>query len=200
MELTKTPNQGLNLHACDDHSLVHKAVNGEKAAFSILFDRYRSPLLHFIGQRTLDGADAADLAMEAFGKAFLKLRSFVPNHAFSTWLFKIAYNHCIDHARRQKLRRRHQAPFDADTLSRLPANALNPEEEMVRQERIAMIFTLLQELDPRYRQMIELRFYEEMSYDEIAAHLGLPIGTVKAQLFRAKEMMRELVGRARGRA
>jgi RNA polymerase sigma factor (sigma-70 family) len=200
MELIKTPNQVHNLRACDDHSLVQMAVNGEKAAFSILFDRYRSPLLHFIGQRTFNGAEVSDLAMEAFGKAFLKLKSFVPDHAFSTWLFKIAHNHCIDHARRQKVQHQHRASFDAEALSRLPANTLSPEESMVRQERIAMIFSLLQELDPRYRKMIELRFYAEMSYEEIAESLDLPIGTVKAQLFRAKEMMRHLLESPRASA
>jgi len=78
-------------------------------------------------------------------------------------------------------------------LSNLPTSTLNPEEGMICRERIAMIFSLLQHLDPRHRKMIELRFYEEMSYDEISAQLNMPIGTVKAQLFRAKEMMRHLL-------
>lgn len=200
MELTKTPSQDIFLHTCDDHFLVQMAVNGNNAAYSILFDRYRSLLFHFISKRTANSGDIPDLALEAFGKAFLKLHSFVPNYAFSTWLFKIAHNHCIDYARRQKLQRAHQADFDARNLASLPAMARNPEENLMHQERIAMVFTLLQQLDPRYRRMIELRFYEEMSYEEISAQLNLPIGTVKAQLFRAKEIMRHLLESPQARA
>lgn len=200
MELIIKPDRHLNLRAHDDLSLVRRAVNGDSAAYATLFDRYRSPLFHFIHKKTPNSIDAEDLTVEAFSKAFLKLESFVPNYAFSTWLFRIAHNHCIDFSRRQKLARRHREEFDDTALSNLPTSSLNPEEDMIRRERIAMIFSLLQQLNPRYRRMIELRFYEEMSYEEISEKLELPIGTVKAQLFRAKEMMRELLDSPRALA
>lgn len=200
MEIIDTPKQHLNLRALDDLQLVQQAVEGEKKACTALFDRYRSSVFQFICRRTPDPADAHDLAMEAFGKAFMKLHTFVPNYAFSTWLFKIAHNHCIDFSRRRRLEQAHRATFDEVALSNRPDELLNPEESMIRQERIAMVFSLLQQLNPRYRRMIELRFYEELSYEEIAEKLNLPIGTVKAQLFRAKEMMRHLLESPRARA
>lgn len=180
----------INLPLLNDQQLVIQAIQGEKKAFDTLFLRYRSPVYHFICKRSGNGADALDLTMEAFGKAFRKLNTFVPDHAFSTWLFKIAHNHCIDFARRRKLSLANKTAQELPALANLADGSLNAEEAMVRQERMAMVVAALRQLNPRYRQMIELRYYEEMSYEEIAAKLQLPLGTVKAQLFRAKEMMR----------
>lgn len=200
MELVKTPYAHLNLRMLDDYGLVEKAVKGDNTAFSALFERYRSSVFHYISKRTHNVADAHDLTMEAFSKAFLKLSTFVPRHAFSTWLFRIAHNHCVDFVRRNRLAKSHYAEFDAAAFSNLSDGMLNPEETMIQLEHSAMIFNLLQQMNPRYRRMLELRFFEELSYEEIAVQLELPIGTVKAQLFRAKEAMRQLLEHPRAHA
>lgn len=200
MELITAPKPHLNLRALDDLNLVTRAVTGETSAFTILFDRYRPAIQHYISRQMPDSTDVHDLTMEAFGKAFLKLGTYVPNHAFSTWLFKIARNNCIDFSRRRRLERLHQTSIELSSFTGISDREPDPETAMMRQERMAMVYSLLQELHPRYRRMLELRYYEDMRYDEIAQKLNLPIGTIKAQLFRAKEMMRQLLESPRAHA
>jgi RNA polymerase sigma-70 factor (ECF subfamily) len=200
MESSNAPKQRQSLRAHEDLKLVQQAVNGDERVFTLLFDRYRSPISQFIGHRTHNGSDAQDLTMETFGKVFLKLGTFNPSYAFSTWVYKIASNNCVDFARRRRPANKHLTDYDATALSNLSDGMLNPEEEVIRNERIAMVSKLLQRLTPRFRKMIELRFYEEMTYEEISEQLQVPIGTVKAQLFRAKEMMRQLVETSKLRA
>jgi RNA polymerase sigma factor (sigma-70 family) len=200
MESRNTPKQRQSPRAHEDLKLVQQAINGDERVFTLLFDRYRSPIFQFIGHRTHNGSDAQDLTMETFGKVFLKLGTYNPSFAFSTWVYKIASNNCVDFARRRRPAHKYLADYDASALSNLSDGLLNPEEEVIRKERIAMVSTILQRLTPRFRKMIELRFYEEMSYEEISEQLQVPIGTVKAQLFRAKEMMRHLLENAKVRA
>ena len=200
MALKNTPKQQLGLCALGDLFLVAKAKNGDNAAFSALFERYRSAISNFISLRTPNLADVEDLTMEAFGKAFTKIGAYVPNYAFSTWLYSIALNNCIDYSRKQKLVRRCHSELDIDTLSSLPSPTLNPEEALIRKEQGAIISSLVQELNPPYRNIIELRFFEEKSYDEISIQANIPIGTVKVQLFRAKVMVRQMMDSYRAMA
>jgi RNA polymerase sigma factor (sigma-70 family) len=138
--------------------------------------------------------DADDLTMEAFGKAFKGLAHYTPDYAFSTWLFKIATNNCIDHMRRQKIK-----PISIDKTFEnedgdsmpidLKSGYLDPEEKFIKKQKIKLMHDLVDKLKPRYRTLVELRYFKEWSYEEIAAHLNMPIGTVKGQLFRAKEIL-----------
>jgi len=142
--------------------------------------------------------DADDLTLEAFGKAFRKLPSYAPRYAFSTWLFKIAINNCIDHIRKKRL---HLLSIDDpiepggthDFSSNLKANSLDPEQMFMRAQRVKLMRRIMGKLSHKYRLMIELRFFEELSYEEIARELEIPLGTVKAQLFRAKEILYNLL-------
>ena len=183
----------LNRRALDDYRLVQQAVDGSQSAFEMLYERHSASIFNFIHQRTRNSEEARDLTLEAFGKAFTKLHSYVPNYAFSTWLFRIAHNHYIDFVRRNKVAKVYETPIDVAALVHLKETQKNPEEIMVHQDRITMVLTLLQLVNPRYRRVLELRFYDELSYEEMAISLDLPVGTVKTQLFRAKEMMRELL-------
>jgi RNA polymerase sigma-70 factor (ECF subfamily) len=142
--------------------------------------------------------DATDLTMEAFGKAFCNLISYVPRHAFSTWLFKIAINNCIDHIRRKRLMllsldESSELEVENEFGDSLRDRGRNPEEQFIRKQRLDLMRSALLQIDCKYRLMIEMRYFEELSYDEIAAEMHLPLGTVKAQLFRAKELLYELL-------
>ena len=144
--------------------------------------------------------DAEDLTIEAFGKAFRKLASYTPNYAFSTWLFKIATNNGIDFLRKKRLKMLSiddplEKDGEQDFSNNLLSNSLDPEERYIRQQRKHIMRTLLSKLTEKYRVMIELRYFEELSYQEISEQLDLPIGTVKAQLFRAKELLFDVLNR-----
>ncbi len=185
--------------ALDDYSIVKKAIQGDQRAYAILMERYRNPIYHMMLKMVNNNRDDADdLTIEAFGKAFAKLSSYVPRYAFSTWLFRIAINNGIDYIRKKRLNLYSiDEPIDgessSDYSSNLKAAILDPEEEIIRNQRIQMMRRLLSQLNGKYRLMIELRYFEELSYEEIAEELDIPLGTVKAQLFRAKEMLANML-------
>ncbi len=173
-----------------DLMLVEKAVQGDQKAFASLMDLYEDSLYHMLLQKVNDPVIAEDLTIEAFSKAFQNLSRFSPDFAFSTWLFRIATNHCIDYLRKQKKdpcsRDKGQAPgFQPDIIDQ----SFGPEENFIREQRQRLLREIVDKLNPRYRQLIKLRFFEELSYEEIAAQLKMPLGTVKAGIFRAKDLL-----------
>ena len=142
--------------------------------------------------------DADDLTIEAFGKAFRKLHQYTPNYAFSTWLFKIATNNCIDFLRRKKavtfsLSQNFTNDDNDEMQIDIKSEALNPEETIMKEQKIDMMRKVVSSLKPRYRQLLELRYFQELSYDEIAEEMKIPLGTVKAQLFRAREFLLQMM-------
>ena len=184
----------LSQKATEDYSLVLKAIDGDQKAFAKLLSRYRQSVFHAILKMVRNREDAEDLTLEAFGKAFNKLSSYTPNYAFSTWLFKIAINNCIDYMRKKRLHTLSlDEPIEAgskqDFSEMVRSNTRDPEAEMIREQRIDVLRQIIGGLNDKYRLMVELRYYEQLSYDEIANELDIPLGTVKAQLFRAKQLM-----------
>lgn len=182
----------------DDYRLIQLAVGGDQLAFGQLMDRYRDSIYRTIKKMVSSKEDADDLTLEAFGKAFRSLESYRPKYAFSTWLFRIAINNCIDHIRKKRLQTLSiDEPIETDSeqdFSRnLRSETLNPEEVVIREQRMELIRNMLERLNDKYKLMIELRYFEEYSYDEIATELQMPIGTVKAQLHRAREALYELL-------
>jgi RNA polymerase sigma factor (sigma-70 family) len=183
---------GLSDKARNDLILVELARNGNEKAFASLMNRYRDSIYFLLLKMVNNTSDAEDLTIEAFGKAFRNLDSFAPDFAFSTWLFKIATNNCIDFIRKKQAS---PAPIDQlqDDLDSLTVNIQSdlpdPEETLINDQKIAVLRGIVNQLKPRYRRLIELRYYKEYSYEEIARELDLPIGTVKAQLFRAKNLL-----------
>lgn len=179
-----------------DLLLVEAAINGDQKAYAELLDRYRDAIYFMLLKMVNNKSDAEDLTIEAFGKAFKNIHQYTPNYAFSTWLFKIASNNCIDFIRKKRanlISIDHQ-PEDAEGLlpsptANLQSSILDPEEHLIKEQNIKLIQSVVAKLKPRYRNLIELRYFKEYSYEEIADELDLPIGTVKAQLFRARELL-----------
>jgi len=137
-------------------------------------------------------SDAEDLTIEAFGKAFKNITQYTPNYAFSTWLFKIATNNCIDFIRKKKLNNislDQTIGHEDSAPMAIPTDTPDPEEYMISQQKVILLKSVVSKLKPRYRKLIELRYFDELSYEEISEELELPIGTVKAQLFRARELL-----------
>ncbi len=191
--------KNLSDRALEDFELVRKAVdNKDQLAYAELMERYKESIYHTMFKMVHNRDDAEDLTIEAFGKAFRKLETYVPNYAFSTWLFKIATNNGIDFIRKKRLKMLSiDDPLEKegaqDFSNNLKSTALDPEERFIRQQRKKIMRDLLTKLSDKYRVMIELRFFEELSYQEISERQQLPIGTVKAQLFRAKELLYDVL-------
>jgi RNA polymerase sigma factor (sigma-70 family) len=183
----------LSPRAVDDFKLVQSAIDGNEKAYTMLLSRYRNSVFHAMYKMVNNRDDADDLTIEAFGKAFRKLPTYAPNYAFSTWLFKIAINNCIDHIRKKRLLTLSMDDTIMDSDREYSHNIRDyqpdPEQMMMHDQKLGHVRRLVQNMNVKYRTMIELRYYEELSYEEIAQELGLPLGTVKAQLFRAKEIL-----------
>jgi len=186
--------------ALRDYKLVQRAIeNGDQQAYADLMKNYRDSLYFMLLKMTNNPHDAEDLTIEAFGKAFKKLHQYTPDYAFSTWLFKIASNNCIDFIRKKKKYTFSiDQNFDNDETGtelagKIPAETLDPEEELVKKQKIKLMHEVVEKLKPHYRTLIELRYFKEFSYDEIAQELNLPLGTVKAQLFRAREFLYQIL-------
>jgi RNA polymerase sigma factor (sigma-70 family) len=183
---------GISDKARNDLLLVELARNGNEKAFSNLLNRYRDSIYFMLLKMVNNSSDAEDLTIEAFGKAFRNLDSFTPEFAFSTWLFKIATNNCIDFIRKKQVSPTpiDQLQDDMDNLTvNIQSDLPDPEETLINDQKIAVLRDIVSQLKPRYRNLIELRYYKEYSYEEIASELKLPIGTVKAQLYRAKSLL-----------
>lgn len=187
-------NNSLSEKAQQDIELVDKARKGDQKAYAQLLGKYRDAIYFLLLKMVNNPIDAEDLTIEAFGKAFKNLNQYTPNFAFSTWLFKIASNNCIDFIRKQ---RRNTVSLDhtvndEDSLSPsniIQSDILNPEATMINEQKIKLMRDVVTKLKPRYRSLIELRYFKEYSYEEIADHMDIPIGTVKAQLYRARELL-----------
>ncbi len=187
-------NPKLTEKAQRDYRLVKQAVEqGCQKAFAQLMDYYKDTIYFMLLKMTGSSIDAEDLTIEAFGKAFKKIDQYTPDYAFSTWLFKIASNNCIDHIRRKKknvLAREHNEDIDdQDSNREITDQQINPEEKFIKDQKVELMREVVEKLKPRYRQLIELRYFHELSYEEICAELELPLGTVKAQLFRARYLL-----------
>jgi RNA polymerase sigma factor (sigma-70 family) len=187
---------GLSEKAKGDLILVEKARKGNEKAFASLMNRYRDSIYFMLLKMVNNPYDADDLTIEAFGKAFRNLDSYTPKFAFSTWLFKIATNNCVDFIRKKQLT---PTPLDyvqdiSDGASaNIPTDMPDPEESLINHQKIATLKDIVNQLKPRYKSLIELRYYKEYSYEEISRELNLPIGTVKAQLYRAKTLLYNII-------
>ena len=182
----------LSEKARHDYKLVKLAIAGDEKAYAELLDRYKDAIYYMLLKMVNNKSDAEDLTIEAFGKAFKNIAQYTPNYAFSTWLFKIATNNCIDFIRKKKanLISLDQTSEDQDSIGTpLQADTPDPEEDMIKSQRMALTRSVVEKLKPRYKTLVELRYFKEYSYEEIANELNLPIGTVKAQLFRARELL-----------
>jgi RNA polymerase sigma factor (sigma-70 family) len=185
-------NPNLSDKAQYDYRLVQKARKGDQQAYAELMGRYRDSIYYMLLKMVNNTSDAEDLMIEAFGKAFKSIDQYTPSFAFSTWLFKIATNNCIDFIRKRRTSTISidQTSDDQETQSiTIQSDTLDPEEHMINDQKVRLMRDVVSKLKPRYKTLVELRYFNEYSYEEISAKLELPIGTVKAQLFRARELL-----------
>jgi RNA polymerase sigma-70 factor (ECF subfamily) len=187
-------NANLSDKAQLDFRLVEAAKRGDQKAYGELMGRYRDAIYFMLLKMVNNQSDAEDLTIEAFGKAFKNINQYTPNFAFSTWLFKIATNNCIDFIRKKRGNTvsLDQSVDEEENLlpsASIQSDSMDPEENMINQQKVILMREVVSKLKPRYRRLVELRYFNEFSYDEISKELDLPIGTVKAQLFRARELL-----------
>lgn len=173
----------------NDTDLIEGAKNGDEKAFTKLINKYRNSIYYTILKIVNNPNDAEDLTIETFEKVFNSINSYSNTYAFSTWLYKIATNTCIDFIRKKQLNvsiidqlQNNKNYF----IENIQSDSHNPEEHLINKQKIVNLKEVLNQLKPQYRKLIELRYYKEYSYDEIAKELKIPIGTVKAQLYRTK--------------
>lgn len=176
-----------------DLELVKKAIAGDQRAYGELMSRYRDSIYFMLLKMVNNKSDAEDLTIEAFGKAFKNIKQYSPNFAFSTWLFKIASNNGIDFLRKKRGIIISLDDTDNEKEDSKPRTVidegLDPAETMIKSQIVDLVRNVVQKLKPRYRQLVEMRYFQELSYDEISQELDLPLGTVKAQLFRSRELL-----------
>jgi len=187
-----------------DFLLISRALEqGDQQAYAELLKYYRDSLYFMMLKMTGNPHDADDLTIEAFGKAFKNLEQYTPDYAFSTWLFKIATNNCIDFMRKKSKGLQtlsvDKSGLAEDVSSRIPSGTLDPEEQFIKEQKIDTMREVVHRLKPHYKKLIELRYFKEYSYDEIVQELELPLGTVKAQLFRAREFLFNIMKHSRER-
>lgn len=180
-----------------DYELVKKAKAGDGRAYDQLMEMYHDAVFNIILRMVHNRQEAEDLAQETFIKAYNSITSFNEEYAFSTWLFKIASNHCIDFFRKRKLKTYSMdepVKYKDDEITHEYADhAPTVDKEMVASEKSRIIRQAIEKLPEKYRQAIILRHHEEKSYEEIAEILDLPLGTVKARIFRAREMLKKIL-------
>lgn len=199
--MKESPQAPEPLEQADDRDLVTRALEGRESAYRELLRRFRRPVFSIIYRMVRDRTVAEDLAQETFVKAFNNLDSYNPSYKFSSWLFKIANNHTIDHLRRARLKTVsiHGSPHAADadeaeeTRITLESTGESPEEELMARELGGEIEGAIAQLRPEYRTAILLRHVEGRAYEEIAEIMDVPIGTVKTFIHRARSELKELL-------
>jgi RNA polymerase sigma-70 factor, ECF subfamily len=182
-----------SLNALADGELVRSALAGREAGFEELVRRYQRPIAAYVYRMVGDYDAALDLSQEVFIKVYNSLARYRSEFKFSTWIYKIAHNAAIDYLRRHAVREQSLAgSLDGERREiSIESKRLTPEQESERKERCSEIESIVQLLPAAYRELIALRHSHDLSYDEIAEVTGLPLGTVKNRLFRAREAMRD---------
>ncbi|UZR95140.1 RNA polymerase sigma factor [Chondrinema litorale] len=184
--------------ALEDFKLIDEAIEGDEKAYADLMDKYRKSVYHTMLKMVRNVDDAEDLTIEAFAKAFKNLSKFKKDYTFSTWLFRVATNNCIDFIRKKKLDtmsiNADITKDDGDSVSiDIKDKSLDPQEVAIKTQKIELVRKFVNLLPAKYQKLVKLRYFEELSYDEIAKELDAPLGTVKAQLHRARELLYDLV-------
>jgi RNA polymerase sigma factor (sigma-70 family) len=178
-----------------DDTLIEKALQGDQQAFTELVSRHKESVFHVVLRIVRNREAAADLVQETFMKAFSSLHTYRSEYRFSTWLYKIAANASIDYLRKKRIKALSldsNIETDDGTVNlEIADDRPHPDEQLVRQEQRMSIFEAIESLPDKYRRVIVARHQEEKSYEEIAAELHIPVGTVKARIFRARELLKK---------
>ncbi len=191
-------NPSFSANAVNDFNLVIRAKEGDQKAYADLMQRYKDSIYFMALKMVNNKDDAMDLTIETFAKAFENIEKYKPDFAFSTWLFRIATNNSIDFIRKKRINMVSIHTLTDDGEERqleIKSDVLNPEEKSIKKQQSEAIKLIVDKLPLRYRTLIMLRYFDELSYEEIAQQLDLPLGTVKAQLFRARDLMANILNR-----
>ncbi|HKR10594.1 MAG TPA: sigma-70 family RNA polymerase sigma factor [Pyrinomonadaceae bacterium] len=182
-----------DIAAINDRDLVASAVSGIEGSFEELVRRYQRPISAYVYRMVGNYESALDLTQEIFIKVYSSLNRYRSEFKFSTWIYKIAHNAAVDHLRRTTTREQSLVVGTESDQFDLPIECgrLSPEQESEQRERRVEIETVVRALPANYRELIVLRHSQDLSYEEIVEVTGLPLGTVKNRLFRAREMMRQ---------
>jgi RNA polymerase sigma-70 factor (ECF subfamily) len=177
----------------EDDGFVGRAIKGDQSAFADIVNKYQRPLYFHVSRMIREKEHTEDLVQEIFMKSFKNIHSYNTSYAFSTWLYRIATNHTIDYLRKKKLQTFSiDEPLktkDGDLQMEIPDENFSTDKPILRKQRSDIIRQAIDDLPEKYRQVIEMRHMDEKNYDEIAEELDLPLGTVKAHIFRAREML-----------
>ena len=185
--------QQASASSLEDDGFVVRAIKGDQSAFTDIVNKYQRPLYFHVSRMIREKEHTEDLVQEIFMKSFKNIHSYNTDYAFSTWLYRIATNHTIDYLRKKKLQTFSiDEPLktrDGDLQMEIPDENFNTDKPILKKQRSDIIRQAIDDLPEKYRQVIEMRHMDEKSYDEIAEELDLPLGTVKAHIFRAREML-----------
>jgi RNA polymerase sigma-70 factor (ECF subfamily) len=178
-----------------DEQLITKALTGDQRAYELLLVRHRKAILHVVTKIVRNREEAQDLVQETFMKAFNALVSYRSEYKFSTWLYKIAANCAIDFVRKKRIEAlsldRPIETKDGQVEIELPDSTWDPEKDLVRKQKLRSIDEAIESLPDKYREVIIYRHKDDKSYEEIAGILKTPVGTVKARIFRARELLKK---------
>lgn len=198
-----SPRENASESSLEDDSLVKKAKGGDEQAYSKLVEKYERALFYHILKMVNDREQVEDLVQETFVKAFDNLNTYSTNYAFSTWLYRIATNHTIDYLRKKKLNTLSiDDPVktkEGEMEMQLPDKSASTDRNIIQKQRQKIVQQAIQDLPEKYRKVIELRHMEEKSYKEISEVLDSPLGTVKAHIFRARELLYKELKDKKGR-
>lgn len=188
-----SPRENASPSSIEDDKLVAEALGGREDSYKKLVDKYNRPIYFHIRKMVKEVEMVEDLVQEVFIKAFKNLKSYSTEYAFSTWLYRIATNHTIDYLRKKKLETFSiNDPIqtkDGEMEVQLPDSSFATDAPLLKKQRKAIVQEAIANLPEKYRRVIQMRHMEELSYDEIALELDLPLGTVKAHIFRARELL-----------
>lgn len=182
---------GDNIHysKLSDAELAHLSRQGDSEAFSFLITKYNATLLNFVTQYVGVRQDAEDICQESFKRAFMALDLYDPKFAFSTWIFVIARNTAIDHLRKNSQVSIIDINSPSEEMAPTPDPVISPEDEMIGTQTYKLLLEEIERLDPKYRDVAQLRFLKEYAYEEIAQELEIPLNTVRTRLKRAKDIL-----------
>lgn len=188
-----SPRENASISSIEDDKFVSDALSGKEESYKKLVNKYDRPIFFHIRKMIKEEEMVEDLVQEVFMKAFKNLDSYSNEYAFSTWLYRIATNHTIDYLRKRKLQTFSiHDPIktkDGDMEVQIPDESFSTDQPIIRRERKEIVQHAISNLPEKYRLVIQMRHMDELSYDEIADELEIPLGTVKAHIFRARELL-----------
>lgn len=171
---------------------IELAKQGDQSAFNFILNFFWNDIYGFLLKRTQNESDAEDITIETFAKAFDKIETFDDHYSFKTWITTISKNIHID-----LIRKRDAKTSDFEEVQeqshQVPDEALSPEDLLISEQNLATLLTNIKKLKPHYQEVIQLRFFNELTYKEIAEKTLQPIGNVKVKLLRAKKLLAEII-------